>query len=1338
MSLSIIDRKFVTALNATEKSFANGNSGAPITEKISILVDFAFNSSIDDAVVINSPNSLKLSDGSWLDKPFLVGDLVSIDFTATNIIDATSETVTGNYTVLSIDDDVIYFTTDFISSGFEGILLPSLGSGTVCEIVNINRTSAAEISMKYNWIENDSSFSLNSIIDGGINIFKASDVNLMSVTDVIDFVQTSDKSGIGFVSATLERMADAGTAKVYDIEITTFLPDIFEDISEPDWFVGDNTLKSVFQINALPIAGDPNYNSVKQSTNLEGNNGWINEEYNGNTPDFTLDSVTIEAEDTTILDAIDYNQKNTITAVILSDVEVADYTLKLSIIPPDTDFKNNAYTLLQNTLTSTYNSITTTYAEYKKLDRGTEISAAIETIIPASITLEFDIEFNADAIAYLNTLDTQEVRLTATLISNDGSPIDNEATILIWEGQTASQPIEDEEYKFVEESLFYLHDKSLADTVTDEDYVGCTEDDILYYTRFAVLREENSLNESIQTRVIVRKISDGTTFNLTSRTYNFADFVNFDDVTYFNVNEELIQYLDGDDRDIFSLNKVDTDATYYYVELVWSFFADWRFWVALAAASDEFYDLALPQDGKNNEWMRYLREAGYEIVLQNVITTTTGQRLTWEGTITLQDYEANLVSPTINTVIKYYDSVGDEVDKDSLPSDALIRVEATHTSVGGSFLPATAWGWLKIRSFQGEPSKWISTKWDWQSRNKPWQPLPSFSKAKITYPSADVAVVEALIDTSLLTSDKNTVVARMFGGTSTQLTTEENVKKEEINIIRLPDLATREDRGLSLCGRPFKVLAHVTDSTTWKNDVTGIAFKFDTMEVLLEKDGVEIPALGVEVSFPYQDDAVGFIIDWRQHQEDGVLLTGCYKIKINYTLGEVSGGFYYGSYNLLNYNTDTSEGDSRVYAILDDYVRESGINFRDSGFRNSVRFRGKFGWMQPNYDTENIIKTNRTREKVRNEALRSYKLEASYALSCLTDKIDYDHLLAASHIFISDYNKDNHKQYRDFPVILDEDSTPEYTYTPLSPYAKIVTQFLDKKALWESKFSGKSGIDQPKFGLDPISLGGGGGTCDPAGTTLNGTPLADTPSGSTKVMNIEYASGDPLTITIVTDTPTLTEGTVPNIPTPNNSLPINSGAYILGTFNSNDDADINFGRGGAAAPFFLLEEENPFGNFYALTGKTGGYQSYVDSLYYDKDGVATTEALAFPDDVILNWKSFKPNVSVLALSKTAIDGDGQDYLLNAAPYTFDSKSDWQVINGQVGFMFFSQGVFRDPFNYHPLNYAMTLSIDQIWSSAIESPTAGYAFTQTGYRVAGSGTTYKTFIYRLYTWAELGL
>lgn len=337
-----------------------------------------------------------------------------------------------------------------------------------------------------------------------------------------------------------------------------------------------------------------------------------------------------------------------------------------------------------------------------------------------------------------------------------------------------------------------------------------------------------------------------------------------------------------------------------------------------------------------------------------------------------------------------------------------------------------------------------------------------------------------------------------------------NVHKDDVAKIKLPQEAISEDRGLRNCGTPYLVLADTEDASYWKNDRTGIAYKFDTMTVKLENSaGVQTVAPGIEVTFPYQSDAKGFVIDWRQVVSEGALAQDCYRVVIEWTLGGNSGSFYYGSFNLRSYSFFNAQGTVRLFVVLNDLVRKQGINYKDSGFGTTIRFKGQFGYMQPNYDTENIVYTNRTREKVRNEALRTYELRSNYLLSCQTRMIDEEYLLTANQIYVTDHNANNHVQeYFDFPVILSEDESPSFEYNE-GIYAKVRAQFKDKVAVSESKYDGNiSGSANVILELPTVVTSGG--PCPATTLEVNGTPEGTFAAGST--IDVQLTNSTPTTI----------------------------------------------------------------------------------------------------------------------------------------------------------------------------------------------------------------------------------
>lgn len=388
-----------------------------------------------------------------------------------------------------------------------------------------------------------------------------------------------------------------------------------------------------------------------------------------------------------------------------------------------------------------------------------------------------------------------------------------------------------------------------------------------------------------------------------------------------------------------------------------------------------------------------------------------------------------------------------------------------------------------------------------------------------------------------------------------------NVHIEQVTKVRIPAVATEEDRGLQFCTVPIRAFATLDSVDLEKNSRLGLAFKFDSMTISLirQRDGVEIPAPGIVVNFPNQSDAVGFVIDWRQLTRTGPggteLDQGCYQVKVSWTLGIAAGFFFETSVELFQFNNFNTEGYVNMFVVLNDVLTTEGIsiNYKDSGFATTIAFKGQFGYMQPGYlITNNIYSPENERRKVRILPVRTYELRTNRLLSCATQQIDERFLLAANQIFITDFNANNHvqKRYTNFPVIISEEESPVFEYDT-SIYAKMTVIFKDKQQIAESKYDGDiKGSDNIILEL-PVLIGG------PAPTVSLSAELMKT--GQT----ISFATGD--------------------------------------------DGDLEAGR---EVDFNTLPTNNVFGNPNRFTDELGG-QTYTLGLIVDHSTNSGTDMLMY-------------------------------------------------------------------------------------------------------------------------------
>jgi hypothetical protein len=315
-----------------------------------------------------------------------------------------------------------------------------------------------------------------------------------------------------------------------------------------------------------------------------------------------------------------------------------------------------------------------------------------------------------------------------------------------------------------------------------------------------------------------------------------------------------------------------------------------------------------------------------------------------------------------------------------------------------------------------------------------------------------------------------------------------NAHKNTWPVAQLPFQADPQNRRFPECGKPFFVLADTSDSSGYKNDVRGVylkrALNTDTIDFYVEFNGVQLTPLGSPVYFPNDPLVAGFVVDWRQHL--AITGPGCYRIKVEANLAGLAVDYYEGSYNVQPWSIDRAMGTVRLYSKFDSYNREKDVNFKESGFIDSIRFNGFFGKMQPNTEVNNLIGVNRELRKVTRRNDKTYELQSDPLNICHTKRIIDDHLIDENLILVCDHNAHNHSyEYRDLGCIVDEVGEVNYNE---GRGAVVNATFKDKYALNKSMFI--NGMMNGITPAPPIP------TCDPATWTLEDSAGNTLDSGS--------------------------------------------------------------------------------------------------------------------------------------------------------------------------------------------------------------------------------------------------
>lgn len=774
MQVQLINRKYTTPnYPSGTNTWLLANTGQLIAEEFELIFDFDFTTSPQQQVRFLSPYSFQLLSGEWGDLGFTIGATCTITGTITDIVGGGTRDYNGfTFTITDIIGDTIIVDTELYPSslGFTGNISPNSGAGNDALFFNVSTVAPETIEIYHNIVPNGSGFSPNSIIDNEVNRFKIEGVAALSVSAFATVQQLGNKSGGSYASQMFQRISDVGTKRAYKVTFTYFTPTNFEDadFEKPSYLEANQSLKPVYRILAYPEDNNPNSVLTYEYSANEGNIGWYNESYNQGINDFTIDSVVITGADGAILSEIDHNQTCSVELTASNAAaNFRDFTeVNFYLIPPTVEWKNNANSFANNIRASYFYKDDTagTDIELTFPKNGQQVTTANQTINVATanqIIISFDVVPNAAFTTYINSLASSErqYRITAYVESVGGTDNENNGVCLtIQQGLLTAAPVPDQPYDKIGFQGFFNHAQNIDTGVSETNYNGCTEDDTVFKSLFSLTKgvEWEQLSLSVE---VVRD-SDGANFSLLNRVIPFNNFqVSPDGIINIVYAESLTQFLDGTGRNVLTVQNTGVEVgSDYEVKIVWSLVASWRYWIAQNNALSDFFDGALPNNGRNNEWMRYLREAGYSIRLRaRLLKDETNYY--WGGNLNLQDYEDNLLSPDITTVITYLDEDG--VVQPSLLQGQEMTIRADHTLSVGSWSVGDVWGTIALRGKEADPTKKISTAWNWTSQTSPLKPLSGETKAKLSYPSAAVARVECLVDTNLLNSTEVTAVARI-------------------------------------------------------------------------------------------------------------------------------------------------------------------------------------------------------------------------------------------------------------------------------------------------------------------------------------------------------------------------------------------------------------------------------------------------------------------------------------------------------------------------------------------------------------------------------------------------
>lgn len=771
MGLDIAYRKFYQEQHPADNTFGLANVSKKITESFYLFFDFSFESTSSDLVQIISGDSIKRLGGDWSDTGFVVGDSIHL---AAVLIDSTGiDSIDMTTTIDAIQGGILILSSDITTQGGnidpQGEMLPQRDN-SVLYITNNSRNEPEQVTFYHNLILNDANSSTGSLLDGQVNKFVVEDVEALNPADFGTIIQEGNKSGGRYIldQCSFERIADDVGVSRYSVDIVYFLLSYDESsFDEAEFYDIEQCLKPALEVYGYPQINNPNSALSQIAFNPLANTGWFNENYNEGINDFSIDNVSINTTSGDALSEIDHNQTNVISAKISGTADFFNIVeCVFEVIPPEDDFQNNEFSNLDNSFLTYFRLVGATIDEQLSFGKNggslSTSSESIDTTTSNSIQVDFELTPNSDFSNYINNLNEEDRRYRISFVveSINGTENDNNsAALTLKQGILTEAPIPDQLFNGVVSQGFLNHVQSIGDSPIPN-YVGRTEDDFVFTSKFNL--DEFEAWEKMTLDIEVVKTSDGTAFDLFSSSFNFQSNPNtpmVGGVIQLDETQPLAQFLDAPERNKIELKNTGVTASgTYEVQLIWSMMANWRYWITNNQAFTTFYDNTLENDGKNQEWVRYLDLSGYTIRAR-VRLVKDDIAYYFGGNIDVSDYEDwDGVSE-----ITLYDESNNLVT--ALLDGQIMKVRADHVLNSGAWIAGDTWGWIAQRGYEQDPNKRLSSFWDWTSQDNPLQPKTGLTTSSLdivsTNANDDTARIECLIDTSLTNISEFSLTSRI-------------------------------------------------------------------------------------------------------------------------------------------------------------------------------------------------------------------------------------------------------------------------------------------------------------------------------------------------------------------------------------------------------------------------------------------------------------------------------------------------------------------------------------------------------------------------------------------------
>ncbi len=640
----------------------------------------------------------------------------------------------------------------------------------------------------------NTSNTVESVIDNEVNKFSISGTALTGLVPAgtAPMVQQGNQSGGLIKNVALEFQGIFDDYFRYKVTFKFWDWGVIQDgVAEPSYYNGTENLKPVIKLDALAQIG--NSNGILTSTTAleDANTGGYDENYNQGVDNYIVQSISWLDYLGNPISAMDYSNWCSFTAIVTAPNQsqvTSEYYLGLVFRPEDTTIYKNLPESIGNNLL--LNAPEVAFPHSLIPDGATHLGYANSNGVQidftgihfelsgSTLTIKANVEPNAAAKAYFDSIPDggRKITLWASMGSDAALvPSSDRVSKKLFDEDCIDAPTLGIEYPYVVDKI--ITDHGLRD-ITNAVTVITTEDDVLYESTFRL--EEGIEYEGVRTRIYMKNDTTNEEFDLEDTFFSFASTPFVGGIYQF---AETINRGFGlppsSDRNLIKLerNALVDIVNFYGMKLDYGFLSRWEYWLAQNNVDNDFYDVNLPNNGKNKNWQTYSADPDWQLMISYYVRKD-GVDDYVDQDIDVRPYD----DEDVTTVVTYTRSDGS--NPTSLVSNEVFEVEAVLTWNTGLFDALDNWEEVTVEDFESG-NRWVlSSLLDQGNVNaNPLKPIIGATKLDVSI-VGNVATLKYLIDTNVIGANSVSLGYRIFSNESLPVgakITEDDLPKDTEN-----------------------------------------------------------------------------------------------------------------------------------------------------------------------------------------------------------------------------------------------------------------------------------------------------------------------------------------------------------------------------------------------------------------------------------------------------------------------------------------------------------------------------------------------------------------------------